>query len=120
VASLSSLIGVAYAVHKFSQKPVLISIAGLQKHYDEKLEALQKHYDSELRAMAGSLTKDLNGWSGRIVDNKETLDEQQTLLTGLLLNEREYQTERRYLNDKLDRIEEGINMVRKQWLERNP
>lgn len=131
LVSLTALVGVIYSAHRFALRSTHGSIAKLaasvntrtdelQQHFDEEIVEAKSHFDrelvrldkthtAELNHFRSAVDTQLNGWSGRIVDQGrriESVEETQMVQERLLAASIE---DRRHLNAALGAINSRLD-----------
>lgn len=138
ILGVISIIGTLYAVHRFSQKPLLAAITKLEdamdkaeKHFDqqilternyftEQLADLRKDAEHENNAMSIALEQRMNAFGGRIQNTEEQYISQGTILSGMVTAMAESRLDRAYINVRLEKIQTQMEVDRhdKQQFER--
>lgn len=107
----SSLVGVIYAVHKSSLKPVQEQITKVEKHFDQKLEEMEEKWVQQFNAYRESLNFQMNGFGTRVARVEEAFVGQAALLNGLMTSMAASTEDRRHMNKKLDEISQQIETM---------
>lgn len=138
ILGLISILGTMYAVHRFSQKPLVLGLIKLEttltkteEHFDkrimeerkfflEELAEIRKDGEHELNAMTRAVDDRLNRFGGRVQNVEDQYISQATIISGVVTAIAESRLDRANITKQLDalRVQMDSDRQDKQHFER--
>jgi hypothetical protein len=120
----ASAVGVIYAVHKSSLRPVELSISDARKHFDGeigdtkthfdgKIASIEKHWEVQFNAYRDSVNKEVNGYGTRLTRLEEAFIAQTTIITGMQATMAVSVEDRRHMHQMLGDIRTQLSDMAK-------